>query len=111
MTLEEMGTYRLVMSGINLVSVLALPGAFEVLIRYVPRGKYSLYPCLFNLRIKVATLASLGFIGFSFFTFDISSTNQIVSLGLIAVMLTLYFSSQMYEAGYLVRYFFPRFNP
>lgn len=95
-----MGTYRLVMSGINLVSVLALPGVFEVMIRYIPRGEFSIYPRLFSLRIKVAILASIGFVGFCFFTFDIPPTDQMVSLGLIAVMLPLYFSSQMYEAGY-----------
>lgn len=100
MTLEEMGAYRLVMSGINLFSVLALPGAFEVLIRYLPRGEFHIYPYLFQRRIIVALLAAIGFGGFCSITFDHLATSQILSLGLIAAMLPLYFSSQMYEAGY-----------
>jgi len=97
---DEMGVYRLVMSGINLVSALALPGVFEVLIRHMPRGEFHIYPHLFIYRIKVSILAMIGFVVFCFFTFDLHSRDEVISLGLIALMLPLYLSSQMYEAGY-----------
>ena len=96
MSQEEMGAYRLVMSGISLVAVLALPGVFEVLIRYIPRGDFSIYPYLFRLRIKFSILAAIGFFLFCHFSFDLDTKEQVISLGLIALMLPLYLSSQMY---------------
>lgn len=95
-----MGVYRLLLSGINLVAALALPGVIQVLVRHIPRGEFGIYPRLFRLKLKVGALSVIGFVGFSFFSFDDPTFEQLASLYVIALMLPFYFSSQIYEAGY-----------
>ena len=100
MTQNDMGTYSLLRSGIGMVAVLSLPGVFEVLIRNIPQGHYGIYGPLFRKRIGAAVLASLAFIGYAVCVNDVLSTAQVISLAVIATLLPLYFSSQMYVAAY-----------
>ena len=100
MTVDQYGTYRFLTAAIAIAAVFSLPGAFEVIIRSIPKGARLSYPAMHKARI-VAGLASAVV-----FVLVLCATGRELTLESwaivgVACLLPLYFSPQLYEAGYL----------